>query len=89
MLQVKYERLVSGQVPVESHLHKNLIEHLNAEISLGTVTDIAVAVNWLKSTYLYVRATKNPHLYSLHPSKDIHSKLQGIYLVIFALLSIS
>jgi len=36
---------------------------LNAEISLGTVSNINDAVQWLGYTYLFVRARKNPMAY--------------------------
>lgn len=47
--------LSAGAEPVESQLHANLVEYLNAEIVLRTVTDIAQAVHWLKSTFFAVR----------------------------------
>ena len=43
-------------------LHHHLIEHLNAEIVLNTITDVIIALEWLKSTFLYIRILKN----SLH-----------------------
>ena len=43
--------------------HKNLIEHLNAEIVLNTITSLTVALEWLKSTFLYIRVMKNPSYY--------------------------
>ena len=36
---------------------------LNAEISLGTVSSINDAVQWLGYTYLFVRIKKNPMAY--------------------------
>ena len=41
-------------------LHKNLIEHLNA---VGTIPQLSVALDWLKSTFLYVRIMKNAEYY--------------------------
>lgn len=41
-------------------LHHHLIEHLNAEIVLNTITDVTIALEWLKSTFLYIRILKNP-----------------------------
>ena len=37
---------------------------MNAEIVLHTITDIGIALEWLKSTFLYVRIRKNPSNYS-------------------------
>lgn len=35
-----------------------LVEHLNAEVVLLTVTDVSLAIDWLKNSYLYVRVKK-------------------------------
>ncbi len=61
----RYESLVNGTQLVESYLHENLPEHLNAEVVLSTIGDIAVAVAWLRSTFYYVRVPKNPRHYGL------------------------
>ncbi|KAF6207323.1 hypothetical protein GE061_018564 [Apolygus lucorum] len=79
--QAKYCKLMSGEELVESSLHNHLVEHLNSEIVLGTITDIAVAVNWLRSTFLYIRALKNPKHYGMSPNltqREIESKLQAM-----------
>lgn len=60
-----YERLVSGAESLESCLHLNLIEHINAEIGLGNVTDLASATKWLAGTFLFVRLRRNPTHYKL------------------------
>ncbi|KKK13582.1 hypothetical protein AOCH_002749 [Aspergillus ochraceoroseus] len=60
-----YEKLVSGSESLESCLHLNLIDHLNAEIGLGTVTDIESAIRWLAGTFLFVRLRRNPTHYQL------------------------
>jgi len=44
-------------------LHQHLIEHINAEIVLGTIVDTNMAQEWLKSTFLYVRMCENPKYY--------------------------
>lgn len=61
----RYEKLVSGSECVESCLHLNLIDHLNAEIGLGTVTNLETAVKWLAGTFLFVRLRRNPTHYKL------------------------
>jgi replicative superfamily II helicase len=48
---------------VESCLMASLPEHLNAEVVLGTITDVTEAIAWIKSTFLFVRARANPLLY--------------------------
>lgn len=61
----KYEKLVSGEELLESCLHLNLIEHLNAEICLGTIYGLHTAKRWLCGTFLYVRLGQNPDHYKL------------------------
>ncbi|KAJ5082947.1 hypothetical protein N7532_011990 [Penicillium argentinense] len=60
-----YEKLVSGSESLESCLHLNLIDHLNAEIGLGNVTDLESATRWLAGTFLFVRLRRNPTYYKL------------------------
>uniref|UniRef100_S4RD93 DNA 3'-5' helicase n=1 Tax=Petromyzon marinus TaxID=7757 RepID=S4RD93_PETMA len=74
----KYERMLSGTQELESSLHINLTEHLNAEIVLHTITDVNVALDWIRSTFLYIRALKNPKHYKFPAGlskEDIEKKL--------------
>ncbi|KAK6367420.1 ATP-dependent DNA helicase MER3 [Exophiala oligosperma] len=66
----RYEKMVSGEGILESCLHLNLIEHLNAEIGLGTVYDFSTAKTWLASTFLHVRMKKNPSHYRFKEGID-------------------
>lgn len=63
-----YLSLLTQQLPIESHLIRNLADSLNAEIVLGTVNSLNDGVKWLEYTYLYVRMLREPTLYgiSLH-----------------------
>ena len=61
----KYEKLVSGEELLESCLHLNLVDHLNAEIGLGTIYDLYIAKKWLAGTFLYVRLGLNFKHYQL------------------------
>lgn len=61
----RYQDLVSGNDVLESTLHRNLIEHLNAEIALGTINDKESAKRWLAGTFLKVRVARNPKHYPL------------------------
>ncbi|NWH58455.1 HFM1 helicase, partial [Geococcyx californianus] len=56
----KYIQMLNGADIIESSLHRHLVEHLNAEIVLHTVTNVSVALEWIRSTFLYIRALKNP-----------------------------
>ncbi|GFY71630.1 probable ATP-dependent DNA helicase HFM1 [Trichonephila inaurata madagascariensis] len=62
-----------------TRLHKHIVEHLNAEIVLGTITDISIAMEWLKATFLYQRIFKNPKHYGINmelSKEKIERKLQ-------------
>lgn len=59
----RYENLINGTKHIESSLHKHLIEHLNAEIVLGTIPDTSFILEWVRSTFLYIRAMTNPAYY--------------------------
>ena len=61
----RYLQLTATQAPIESQLIKGLVDNLNAEIVLGTVTNIQEAVAWLSYTYLFVRMLKNPMVYGI------------------------
>jgi hypothetical protein len=36
----------------------SIVEHLNAEVVLLTVSDVGLAIDWLKCSFLYVRIKK-------------------------------
>ena len=77
----RYGRMVSGEQILESCLHENLIDHLNAEIGLGTVTNLASAKKWLSSTFLYVRLKANPGHYKLDDGtgeSNLDARLENI-----------
>ncbi|KAM9283124.1 LOW QUALITY PROTEIN: putative ATP-dependent DNA helicase HFM1 [Morus bassanus] len=79
----KYIQFLSGADVIESSLHRHLVEHLNAEIVLHTVTDVTVALEWIRSTFLYIRALKNPTHYGFSSGLDkigIEAKLQELCL---------
>lgn len=57
--------MLTHQLPIESQFHLGLIDHLNAEIVLGTVTTIKEACIWLSYTYMYARMLKNPLTYGI------------------------
>ena len=60
-----YLSLLTNQFPIESNFVALVSDNLNAEISLGTVTNIAEAVQWVSYSYLYVRMRKNPLVYGM------------------------
>ncbi|OCT80431.1 activating signal cointegrator 1 complex subunit 3 [Xenopus laevis] len=60
-----YLTLLTQQNPIESQFLQSLADNLNAEIALGTVTNVEEAVKWLSYTYLYVRMRANPLVYGI------------------------
>lgn len=83
----RYEDLGSGQQILESTLHKNLIEHFNSEVNLGTFRTLVEATNWLSGTFLSVRLRRNPGYYSdltngtdstSNPGTNIDDRLEKI-----------
>uniref|UniRef100_A0AAR2JKC4 Activating signal cointegrator 1 complex subunit 3 n=1 Tax=Pygocentrus nattereri TaxID=42514 RepID=A0AAR2JKC4_PYGNA len=61
-----YLTLLTQQNPIESQFHASLADNLNAEVALGTVTNVEEAVKWLSYTYLYVRMRANPLVYGIN-----------------------
>ncbi|MCO5571323.1 hypothetical protein L7F22_025061 [Adiantum nelumboides] len=60
-----YLRLLTHQLPIESQFVGSLKDNLNAEVVLGSVTNIKEASSWLGYTYLFVRMTSNPLVYGM------------------------
>ncbi|XP_069582412.1 activating signal cointegrator 1 complex subunit 3 [Ranitomeya imitator] len=60
-----YLTLLTQQNPIESQFLESLSDNLNAEIALGTVTNVEEAVKWLSYTYLFVRMRANPLVYGI------------------------
>ncbi|KAL8372169.1 hypothetical protein RB595_001797 [Gaeumannomyces hyphopodioides] len=73
--KARYADMVSGQQVLESTLHRNLIEHLNSEVSLGTIKDSESAKVWMNGTFLSIRLQRNPTYYQLDatPSQTSHT----------------
>ncbi|KAM3614996.1 uncharacterized protein V6R79_021978 [Siganus canaliculatus] len=76
-----YLTLLTQQNPIESQFLNNLADNLNAEVALGSVTNVEEAVKWLSYTYLYVRMRANPLVYGLNhkvyqmdPSLELYRK---------------
>lgn len=60
-----YQELVAGTEVLESSLHCGLLEHINAEAGMNTFKDIQGALQWLRSTFLYIRLQQNPSHYQI------------------------
>jgi replicative superfamily II helicase len=60
----KYRTLLQDGKEIESRLAGELDAHLNAEIALGTIGDVDDVMDWLETTFYYVRANSAPDRYS-------------------------
>ncbi|KKY17469.1 putative dead deah box [Phaeomoniella chlamydospora] len=60
-----YLAAVTQQLPIESRFSKKLVDNLNAEVALGTVTSVSEGVQWLGYSYLFVRMRRNPAAYGI------------------------
>ncbi len=59
----KYRRLLRDGKEIESRLAESLDTHLNAEIAMGTITDLEDVMGWLETTFYYVRGQSKPEAY--------------------------
>ncbi|KAL6884177.1 Sec63 Brl domain-containing protein [Trichoderma longibrachiatum] len=60
-----YLSAITEQQPIESKFSSKLVDNLNAEIALGTVTSIPEAVQWIGYSYLFVRMQRSPMNYGI------------------------
>ncbi|KAI1852439.1 hypothetical protein JX266_002617 [Neoarthrinium moseri] len=60
-----YLTAVTEQQPIESKFSSKLVDNMNAEIALGTVTSVAEAVQWIGYSYLFVRMQRSPMTYGI------------------------
>lgn len=65
-----YLSLLNTQLPIESQLLGKLLDHLSAEVVLGSIGSIGDAVDWLGYTYLAVRMVRDPVAYGLEAGGD-------------------
>lgn len=55
----RYRNLATGAEEVDSVLKASFAEHLLAEIVLQTIQDVGQAIEWLKTTFLWLRVSVN------------------------------
>ena len=60
-----YLSAVTQQQPIESRFSSKLVDNLNAEIALGTVTSVQEAVQWIGYSYMFVRMMRSPMVYGI------------------------
>lgn len=66
----KYRRLLKEGKEIESGLASDLPSHLNAEIAMGTIRDLDDVMDWLQTTFYYVRAQSRPDEYDFEGIRD-------------------
>ena len=66
----RYRRLLREGTEIESHLAADLDAHLNAELAMGTIDDLDDVLDWLETTYYYVRAASEPDAYDFGGLRD-------------------
>jgi replicative superfamily II helicase len=66
----RYRRLLREGRPLESRLAEDLDSHLVAEVALGTVRDVDDVMDWLETTFYYVRAESSPEAYDYATLRD-------------------
>lgn len=65
-----YKKFLYEPFPVESALHEQLTDHLNAEVVNGTIRRAQDAVDYLTWTYLFQRLPQNPSYYGVPSGED-------------------
>uniref|UniRef100_A0A1B6L435 U5 small nuclear ribonucleoprotein 200 kDa helicase n=1 Tax=Graphocephala atropunctata TaxID=36148 RepID=A0A1B6L435_9HEMI len=60
-----YLSVLTNQYHIESNFITCLVDNLNAEVTLGTISNVEEAVKWLSYTYLHVRMRINPLHYGI------------------------
>lgn len=65
-----YRKMLHSPLPVESSLHIQLPNHLNAEVAGGSISTKKMAVEYMKWTFLYRRLSVNPTYYECDGSAD-------------------
>ena len=66
-----YIDLITSSHPIESTFLRGIVDALNAEVALGSVSSVDDGVSWLGFTYLFTRLKKAPLIYGL----DAHDLL--------------
>lgn len=70
-----YERFLREPLPAESQLPANLINHVNYEISTGTIVELNnIYKPYLAHTYFYKRISINPNYYGIVAPEDSEQK---------------
>lgn len=72
-----YIQAILSSHAIESKFHTGIVDALNAEISLGSVSNVSEAVQWLSFTYMFVRMRRNPLMYGMDHDEPLNDPLLG------------
>jgi activating signal cointegrator complex subunit 3 len=72
--------MLSHVKSIESHFKTFMLEALLAEIVLGNISSFPEALNFIRSTFFYVRYGKNPNFYGVKDIKDAEGSLINLIL---------
>ncbi|KAK8810576.1 hypothetical protein WA158_007151 [Blastocystis sp. Blastoise] len=65
-----YKKFLYEPFPVESSLHKQLTDHINAEITAGTLISYDNIIDYISWTFLFRRLISNPSYYGVEPGEN-------------------
>ncbi|XP_053663406.1 probable ATP-dependent DNA helicase HFM1 [Anopheles marshallii] len=74
----RYQKIVTESIPIESQLRQKLPELLNSEIAHGIIYDQPAVMEWIKSTFFYVRARLNPAHYQLTGGRLVDEEIEKL-----------
>ncbi|XP_061514383.1 probable ATP-dependent DNA helicase HFM1 [Anopheles gambiae] len=74
----RYQRVVTETAPIESQLRRKLPELLNSEIAHGIIYDQPAVMEWIRSTFFYVRAQTNPSHYQLAGGRLLDEQIEKL-----------
>ncbi|WP_122088005.1 DEAD/DEAH box helicase [Halalkalicoccus subterraneus] len=66
----RYRRLLREGKEIESRLAEDIDAHLNAEVAMGTIRDLEDVMDWLETTFYYVRARSKPAEYGFETLRE-------------------
>ena len=75
----RYRRLLEEGKEIESRLAGRLDSHLNAEVAMGTIESLDDVMDWLETTFYYVRAESEPEAYDFSNLRErVRSTLEDL-----------
>lgn len=70
--------MMTTKISIRSQFQSAMLEALNAEIALGNITNISESFEYIKKTFFYVRAKRNPRSIGVSKAADVDEKLMNL-----------